>query len=143
MSNKGNQVLSANEGIVYVNGIIWSNITKIDAKATAEFDDQNFVGDPKTYKTFKGYKVEGSMTCKKVDSRAGDLLAEGMKTGNMPDVKIIVKQGKLNGAAERIALEDVIFTDLQLINLEANTPIEEELPFSASDFNYLDRIAMV
>lgn len=140
---KGNEVLSANEGSVYVNGILWTNITKIDAKATAEYEDITFVGDPKTYKRFKGYKVEGSMTCKKTDSRAGILLSEGIKTGVMPDVKIITKQGKLNGAAERVSLEDVTFTDLQLINLESNTPIEEEMPFSASDFNYLDRIAMV
>ena len=141
--SKGNEVLSANEGSVYVNGILWTNIVKIDAKATAEFDDQNFVGDPKTYKRYKGYKVEGSMTTKKTDSRASLLLAEGIKTGIMPDVKIITKQGKTNGAAERVSLEDVTFTDLQLVNLESNTQIEEEMPFSASDFNYLDRIAMV
>lgn len=143
MSNKGNEVLSANEGSVYVNGILWTNITKIDAKATAEYEDITYVGDSKTYKRFKGYKVEGSLTMKKVDSRGGILLADGIKTGVMPDTKIITKQGKLNGAAERVSLEDVTFTDLQLVNLEANTPVEEEMPFSAVDFNYLDRIAMV
>lgn len=141
--SKGNEVLSANEGSVYVNGILWTNITKIDAKATPEYDDQNFVGDPKTYKRYRGYKVEGSLTMKKVDSRAGILLADGIKTGIMPDVKIIVKQGKTNGAAERVSLEDVTFTDLQLISLESNAITEEEMPFSASEFNYLDRIAMV
>ncbi|MBU3147065.1 phage tail tube protein, partial [Clostridium sp. CF012] len=56
---KGNEVLSANEGSVYVNGIQWSNIDKIDAKATAEFEDILFVGDPKTKKRYKGFKVEG------------------------------------------------------------------------------------
>lgn len=143
MANRGNEVLSANEGTVYVNGIIWTNITKINAKATADYDDVTFVGDSKTYKRFKGYKVTGSLTGKKVDSRASILIADGIKSGIMPDIKIITSQAKITGEAERVSIEDVSFTELQLVDLEASNPTDEEMPFDASDFNYLDRIAMV
>lgn len=137
---KGNEVLSANEGSVYVNGIPWSNIDKIDAKATAEFEDILFVGDPKTKKRYKGFKIEGSVSMKKIDSRASDLIADGIRTGNMPEIKIIARQGKLNGQSERIALIGVVFSELTLIQLEAGALVIEELPLSAEDFEYLDRI---
>ena len=143
MANEGRQVLSANEGSVYVQGILWKTITKINADATAGYDNINFVGDNKTYQRYTGYKVDGTLTMKKVDSRAGLLIADGIKTGIMPDIKIITSQTNASGAAERVSINDVTFTKLQLVNLEANKPTDEDMPFSASDFNYLDRIAMV
>ncbi|MBU3147014.1 phage tail tube protein, partial [Clostridium sp. CF012] len=58
----------------------------------------------------------------------------------MPDIKIIARQGKLNGQSERIALIGVVFSELTLIQLEAGALVIEELPLSAEDFEYLDRI---
>jgi len=137
---KGNEVLSGNEGAVYVNGELWSNITKIDAKATAEFEDVDFVGDAGTKKRFKGYKVDGSMEMKKIDSRVSKLIANGIKTGNMPDIKIISRQGKLSGQSERVALTGVVFPELTLIQLEAKAIVTESLTLSAESFDYLDQI---
>ncbi|MCB2310653.1 phage tail tube protein [Clostridium tagluense] len=137
---KGNEVLSANEGSVFVNGETWSNIEKVDAKATAEFEDINFVGDPKTKKRYKGFKIEGSVSMKKIDSRVSYLIADGIRTGNMPEIKIIARQGKLNGQSERVALIGVVFSELTLVQLEAGALVSEELPLTAEDFEYLDRI---
>jgi hypothetical protein len=137
---KGNEVLSGNEGAVYVNGELWSNVTKIDVKATAEFEDVDFVGDAGTKKRFKGYKVDGSIEMKKIDSRVSKLIANGIKTGDMPDIKIITRQGKFNGQSERVAVTGVVFPELTLIQLEAKAIITESLTLSAESFDYLDQI---
>ncbi|NFF69329.1 hypothetical protein FDJ64_19305, partial [Clostridium sporogenes] len=39
-----------------------------------------------------------------------------------------------------LKLEDVVFTELQLAKLEAGAMVEEELPFTASTFEYLELI---
>lgn len=138
--DKGSIVLSANEGVVYVNNEIWSDVTKASGKSTAEYDDVNFVGDPKTYKRYKGMKVEGSLTIKKSNSKVAKLIAEGIRTGNMPEIKLVIKQGTPTGKAERVALYGVNFSELSLFELEANSLIDQEIPFTASDFEYLDFI---
>lgn len=139
--DKGNLVLSANEGEVYINNELWADVSKTDGKATPEFEDVNFVGDSKTYKRYKGYKIEGAITIKKTNSKVARLIAEGIKTGNMPDIKMVITQASLNGQAERIALYGVVFTELQLFSLEANNLIDQEIPFTATEFEYLDMIA--
>ncbi|MCY6957960.1 phage tail tube protein [Clostridium brassicae] len=141
MADKGKEIISGNEGNVWVNTEQWANITNIEAKATAEYEDVNFVGDNNTYKRYTGTNIEGSITLKKIDSRAQKLLAEGFRTGNMPNIKIVVTTAKVNGEnVERLALYDVTFTELQLAKLESKAMIEEELPFSASSFEYLELI---
>ena len=69
------------------------------------------------------------------------MLAEGFRTLNMPDINIVISTAKVNGnAVERLKLEDVVFTELQLAKLEAGAMVEEELPFTASTFEYLELI---
>lgn len=88
-----------------------------------------------------GNNIEGTITIKKIDSRAQKLLAEGFRTLNMPDINIVISTATVNNrAVERLKLEDVVFTELQLAKLEAGAMIEEELPFTASSFEYLELI---
>ncbi|NLU45209.1 MAG: hypothetical protein GXX11_10240, partial [Acholeplasmataceae bacterium] len=43
-------------------------------------------------------------------------------------------------SVERLKLEDVVFTALQLAKVEAGAMVDEELPFTASTFEYLELI---
>ncbi|HID0817768.1 TPA: phage tail tube protein [Clostridium botulinum] len=139
--NKGNEVISGNEGRIWVNTELWANLTSIEAKCSLETEDVRFVGDPNKYTKITGNNIEGTITIKKIDSRAQKLLAEGFRTLNMPDINIVISTATVNNrAVERLKLEDVVFTELQLAKLEAGAMIEEELPFTASSFEYLELI---
>ncbi|NCI22163.1 phage tail tube protein [Clostridium botulinum] len=139
--NKGNEVITGDKGRVWVNTELWANLTSIEAKCSLETEDVRFVGDPNKYVKITGNNIEGTITIKKTDSRAQKLLAEGFRTLNMPDINIVIATGKMNGSAvERLKLEDITFTELQLAKLEAGALVEEELPFTASSFEYLELI---
>ncbi|EPY2283509.1 phage tail tube protein [Clostridium sporogenes] len=139
--NKGNEIITGNNGRVWVNAELWANISSIEAKCSLETEDIRLVGDSNKYTKITGNSIEGTITIKKTDSRAQRLLAEGFRTSNMPDINIVVATGNSSeNKIERLKLEDVVFTELQLAKLEAGAMVEEELPFTASTFEYLELI---
>ncbi|MGO5072339.1 phage tail tube protein [Clostridium sporogenes] len=139
--NKGNEIITGNNGRVWVNTELWANISSIEAKCSLETEDIRLVGDSNKYTKITGNSIEGTITIKKTDSRAQRLLAEGFRTSNMPDINIVVATGNSSeNKIERLKLEDVVFTELQLAKLEAGAMVEEELPFTASTFEYLELI---
>ena len=46
---KGNEVISGNEGRVWINTELWTNLSAIEAKCSLETEDIRFVGDPNKY----------------------------------------------------------------------------------------------
>ena len=64
-----------------------------------------------------------------------------MKTGKERYYTLIYK---LNDPAvdgqERVVLKDVCFDDLTIIDLEVGSTMKLEIPFSFSDYDYLDTI---
>ncbi len=138
--NKGNLVLSSNDAEMWFDGEPVWELSKASAKTTKENDDITFVGDKTTYKKGKGYKVEGSFTVKKINSRITRKVANSIKTGIDLDTKIIAKMARTDGKTERVALTGVDISELNLFDLEAQGNMEQEFPFTANDFDYLDFI---
>lgn len=138
MSQKGNQYWNGSNGKLWVNDQTWNNVKSFEAKVTANFEE---IPDPDgwgTVQVFNGYTIEGTLSLRKTDSRAINLIAEGFSTGVMPDVKIISKAfNKTTGKTERIALKGITFSELTLQKWEERTITEEELPFKAESFEVL------
>jgi len=138
MPNRGNQVVSGNDAMVWINNEIWDDISSVEHKITGEFEDVKFLGDKRTYKKYLGYTGEGTLNLNKVHSRGAMILGEAFKTGIMPEVKIILKiKNEATGRAERIALLDVTFTEFGA-STESKSIITEELPFTFSDYDVLE-----
>ena len=141
MANRGNEVLSGTDGAAWVNGEEWAELSALEAKITAEFEDVNFCGDYGTYKRYMGFTGEGTMTLKKTKSRGLKLLADAFKTGIMPDIKIVTKlTNKQTGKAERAVIKDVVFSETMLAKFENRSLVDEELPFTFSDYDVLETI---
>ena len=88
-----------------------------------------------------GYEIEGTMTGTKIDSRFVRLYSDGILTGEIPEVDIIARVADpQSDGQERVALYGVVFDELTLAKFEANTIVEEEIPFKAASYKYLDRI---
>jgi len=139
--NRGNEVISGSDGVVWVNGEEWAEVKAFEAKVAGEFEDVNFCNDYATYKRFMGRTGEGTLTLIKTQSRGAKVMAEAFRTGVMPDIKIITKlSNKQTGKAERAVIKDVVFSEFNLSKFENRSIMEEELPFTFSDYEYIEMI---
>jgi hypothetical protein len=137
---KGNNVVSGNDTLVWINDSIWEDIKSVEYKMTGDFEDVTFLGDPRTYKKYMGFAGEGTLNLNKMHSRGATILAEAFKTGQMPDIKIVIKiANRSTGKAERVVLSGVIFTEFGS-NTEAKSIATEELPFTFSDYDVLETL---
>lgn len=141
MADIANKILKGNSGNAWVQGKLLSNLSKIEAKISGDFEDVNFCGDNATHSVYNGWSGEGSVTLKKIDSYVWKIIADAYKNGIMPDITIISKlEDKSTGKAERVALKGVVFTELTLVGFEAKTMIEEEFAFKFSDYEVLETL---
>lgn len=136
-----NKYLSGNNGIVWLNGEKLGQLKSIEAKVTGDFEEINLCGENATQYHFQGWNGEGTLVLQKIDSAGINLLAEAMKDGDIPECKIITKlTEKSSGKSERVAINDVIFTEFDLAKFEGKSTVEEELPFKFSDYDVIEKI---
>jgi len=136
----GNNVVSGNDTTVWVNNEVWPDLKSMEYKVTAEFEDINFLGDPRTYKKFMGYAGEGTLTLNKTKSRGLSIMGDAFKTGVMPDIKIVTKiLNRATNKSERVVLLGITFSEFGS-NTEAKSISEEELPFSFADYEILEQM---
>lgn len=137
-----NKILRGTFGRLWVNGRHVANIKSFEAKVTANYETVQVNDNMLDQNRYIGGSIAGNIVCHKIDSFFGDLIGDGIKSGQMPDVKIDVRldDPDANGS-ERIALYNVVFDELTLIAFENATIGEETMPFKAGDFEYLDKIA--
>ena len=83
------KVLHGSCSEVFINGQRETLATKIEVKVTGDFEDATFCGDYGTFPIYNGYAVEGTLTGKKADSALEVAIAEGYRTGIMPDIVLM------------------------------------------------------
>ncbi len=142
MKNPANKTLSGTWGEVWVDGEkIWE-VSKFEAKITANREDVQLGVDVDSKMT--GLKGEFTLTVKKVYSRYTATL-ERMKQGIDPRCQIITKLADPDAVGkqqERYAINNCWFNDLPIVNFEKGAPIEDEVTggFTPSDMVCLDKI---
>lgn len=136
-----NRFLTGSNGFLWFDGELMANLKKADIKVEGVFDDVTLAGDYATYPQYKGYKVSGSVTFAKMNTKVLAKYAAAYRSGKFPDLKLISKLTDVNtGASERVAITGAVLTTLPLINFEAQGLIDEELPISASGYEILEVI---
>ena len=136
-----NEILNGSGGDVWFNGMLLSTVQNVEAKLSGNFEDVEVCGEEQTYKKYNGWSGEGTLTMLKINSDIVKLVAEGYKSGVMPEIKIITAiRNKATGKAERCAIEGITVTEVMLAKFEKKTNVEEEFPFAFSDFEFLEVI---
>ncbi|WP_291559412.1 MULTISPECIES: phage tail tube protein [unclassified Clostridium] len=88
-----------------------------------------------------GWAGKGTVKLNKISSRMGKLIGEAIKEGRDIKFTIISKLADPDAfGSERIAIKNMSFDDLTLIDWESEKPGELECPFTFSDYEYLDQI---
>lgn len=138
---KQTKVLHGSCSEVYINGVRDVLATKIEVKVTGDFEDGAFCGDYGTFPIYNGYAIEGTLTDKKTDSTLEVAIAEGYRTGVMPDIVLITAlTNPVTRQVERWSVSGVVFTEVALANIEAKKAVERELPFKAETYKNLEAI---
>lgn len=138
---KQSKVLHGSCSEVYINGVRDVLATKIEVKVTGDFEDGTFCGDYGTFPIYNGYAIEGTLTGKKSDSTLEVAIAEGYRTGVMPDIVLMTAlTNPATKQVERWSVSGVVFTEVALANIEAKKAVERELPFKAETCKNLEAI---
>ena len=131
------RVISGTWGEAWLNGEKVAECYGAQAKVTA---DKEEISMPyMSQLTPFTYGIDASGGLLPLDD--GELLGEAMKNGSDPRFTIVLKLEDPDAyGAERVALFNVSFDDLTLMDWEAKTVGKVECPFTFSDFKYLDKI---
>lgn len=137
-----NKQINGTFGSVWVNNEKWLDVESFEAKVSLNFEDVNMAEDTATHKKYTGWSGEGTITVKKVYSRGASLMADAAKKGIIPDINIV---GKLEDpdayGAERIAFNEVTFSEFTLLSFEQKKVMTEELKFNFADYDLIDLIS--
>ncbi len=141
MSERIIKALTGAGGSVWLGGDKLANLSKAQITVKGNFENVTCCGDYRTYPQYTGYSIDGSITLIKIDSAIQRKYAKAYKNGNLPDIKIITKlTDPETGASERYSVTGVVFTSLDILNIEAQKVVNEELPIQAVDYEPLEEI---
>lgn len=139
MTKKETKVMRGTFGRVWMNGELLANAKSFEAKLTLEYEEVDVAGELGKHQRLMGYTIEGTITLNKIDSKILNMYQVDLKKGIIPDVKIVSRVADPDSAGtERVELSEVTFDELMLSKYELKALIEEEVPFKAADYNFLD-----
>lgn len=134
-----NKILRGSFGRAWINGINFANIKSFEAKVSFEYEEVDAGEDLGKHQRLIGYTVDGTIVLHKINSEIPRLLKDIPITGDVPDVKIIVTLDDPSAyGAERVELTEVTFDEMMLLKFERKALVEEELPFKAASYRFLD-----
>lgn len=139
MNHKPQEILVGTELEMYINGQLVSDLVSANVKITFKTEDIQCCKSYGTGNRIVSYAVEGDLTVKKTFDLALEF-GEDMKKGKQPDIKLIGALTNIsNNKTSRIALLDVIFTEIDWGGEVAKT-LEEKVPFKAGDYQVLKQM---
>jgi hypothetical protein len=142
MADVVNKIIRGTFGRLWLDGELLANIKSFELKATMNYETVQVNGEFCEQQRYTGYSLAGTMTLHKINTFIANKVKDGMKTGAMPNIKLV---GALNDVdsegSERIEVYDVTLDEVTLLKFENNTVGEEEVPFKAGGYKYIDTIA--
>ena len=117
-------------GKVWWDGLLLFEISKFEAKVTAQREDV-IIGNSVDSK-ITGLKGEGSFTIKSVINRNINTYLEEWKNGHDPRANIVgllEDPDAVDGQNERCSIDNVWFNELTLMTFEKGNVVSKEFPF--------------
>lgn len=127
---RGRRRWNGNHGRVWWDGELLFEISKFEAKVTAEREDV-YIGNSIDSK-ITGLKGEGALTIRSVINRNINAYLEEWKAGRDPRatlVGLLADPDAVGGQNERISLDNVWFNELLLLAFEKGKVVEKEFSF--------------
>lgn len=137
----GNQCILGTFGRVFINNKRIANIKSFELKASMDYEEIDVNGNLiKQYK-YKGASLAGTMEVWKVDSYNINLVKDAIKTGVMPDIKIVGELSDPNiDGDEAIEITNVYLDEATLLAFTNGEVRDESTAFRAGGYNYISTI---
>lgn len=138
---RGNRRWNGSHGRVYWDNELIFEISKFEAKVTAEREDVIIGMSVDSKQT--ALKGEGTITIKAVINRNLSKFLEEWKAGHDPRstiVAVLDDPDAVDGQEERISLDNVWFNEVMMMSFEKGKVVEKDIPFgfTPEDARYLD-----
>lgn len=141
MSMNTERIINGTFGQIWLDGEKVSECYGLQAKVELEKEELHVCGKLGVDTKFMGYKGTGSLKLHKVNSRMAEKLGKSIKNGINPRLQILsVLADPAAAGAERINIKDACFSDLTLAAWEVKQKGEVEVPFTFSDWDFIDSI---
>lgn len=135
------RVISGTWGQVWLDGELVGEAYGLQAKVKFNKEDVALCGQMATDKKVTGVECTGSLRMHKVNSRMAQVIGENIRNGRDVRFTIISKLADPDAyGAERVAVKNVSFDDLTLMDWEAKNVGKVEAPFTFTDYEFLDVI---
>ena len=136
-----NKILRGSFGAVWLNNEELGTVKSFEAKITMEYEDVDIAGKLGKHRRYMGFTGEGTMTLHKIDSAIAKMLHEGIKRGNLPDIKLVGKLEDPTGyGAERVEFTEVTISEVMALKFANKELREEEVPFAFASYRFIDMI---
>lgn len=137
------RVISGTWGEVWLDGDKVSECYGLQAKVSFNKEDIALCGQMASDKKVTSIECTGSLRMHKVTSRMALAIGENIRNGKDVRFTIVSKLKDPDAyGAERVVLSNVSFDDLTLADWEAKSVGKVEVPFTFTDFEYLDMVTV-
>ena len=133
------KVINGTHGSLWINDQEVSEVKSFQVKAEFQKEEVKIAGQMATDTKYMGYSVKGSLSLHKVNSRMIRFISNSIKAGKEPRFTLIGKLADPDAdGVERIAVKNVSFDDLTLMDWEVGAIGQSEHPFTATAWEVLD-----
>ena len=133
------KVINGTHGSLWINDQEISEVKSFQVKAEFQKEEVKIAGQMATDTKYMGYSVKGSLSLHKVNSRMIRFISDSIKAGKEPRFTLIGKLADPDAdGVERIAVKNVSFDDLTLMDWTVGEISSSEHPFTATDWDVLD-----
>ena len=135
------RVINGSFGEVWVDNDYMAEVVGLEAKIKLDTSDVNMTRTLEKGTKVTGISGSGTLKLNKVSSYFINKIAANLKEGKATRATIISKLEDPEAlGAERIALNNCVFTELTLADWEAAKLGEESIPFTFGSFDVLESI---
>ena len=133
------KVINGTHGSLWINDQEVSEVKSFQVKAEFQKEEVKIAGQMATDTKYMGYSIKGSLALHKVNSRMIKFISDSIKAVKEPRFTLIGKLADPDAdGVERIAVKNVSFDDLTLMDWEVGAIGQSEHPFTATDWDVLD-----
>ena len=133
------KVINGTHGSLWINDQEVSEVKSFQVKAEFQKEEVKIAGQMATDTKYMGYSIKGSLSLHKVNSRMIKFISDSIKAGKEPRFTLIGKLADPDAdGVERIAVKNVSFDDLTLMDWEVGNIGSSEHPFTATSWEVLD-----
>lgn len=136
-----NKVILGTFGKIFINNKRIANVKSFELKASMDYEDIKVNGNLITQYKYTGASLAGTVEVHKVDSYNINLVKDAIKTGVMPDIKIVGELSDPNtDGDESIEITNVLFDEATLLAFTNGEVRDESVAFRAGGYNYISTI---